>query len=291
MAAAQKTNKCVCYTNSCSHSSGGTCYVSTCTEYKSGCLPGCKGCEKMKCQDGKPCKCCTPLCGCQKDCYEDCSDNNCKGLDKNCERCKKKCERGKACICYRCSCGTQCNGFLCACCYYCNPGKCQSKGTCDGYVLGKCPEGMCKGHGTYDDDGRPVYVENCTCNNERIDFSCQCYKSKYDNKCRCIRGEPDGHGNCVAKCYMCGKLCSQHSYIHEGTIVVASLAVAMIIIIVCSRYRDKIRRVFYELSGSISRAPQLSSAYTNNLVGDKFPEEMNIDRYPAFRPMPYAGLA
>ncbi|CDR94756.1 hypothetical protein BBBOND_0110540 [Babesia bigemina] len=33
------------------------------------------------------------------------------------------------------------------------------------------------------------------------------------------------------------------------------------------------------------------SSPLNNLVGDGIPEEVNIDRYPAFRPRAYAGLA
>ncbi|CDR96137.1 hypothetical protein BBBOND_0300420 [Babesia bigemina] len=237
----EETNSCICDTSKCPHYKDGTCYESTCTEYKSGCPPGCKGCEK-RCTPGQKCKCCTPRCGCKDDCYAKDSNGTCKGKvpGGSCERCKVKCKDSDKCICYQCSCGTQCNGFLCACCYFCNPGKCKSKDTCDGYVLGKCAD-KCQGHGTYDDNGQPFYAKECKCTRGE---DCKCYTSKHDRKCRCIFGEPQKDGNCLIKCDMCGKLCSQDSYVRLGTIVVVLVAIAVILLFVWHQYRDKLRKMF-----------------------------------------------
>ncbi|CDR94649.1 hypothetical protein BBBOND_0109470 [Babesia bigemina] len=297
MAARQVEGKdCVCFILSCK-GENELCADSTCTTCMACCSPGCKDC-KEHCEKGQKCRCLNLCCGCPTNCYKDgFGEASCKKKNqtKGCKRCETKCAKSERCICYQCDCGTQCNGFLCACCYWCNPGKCKRKGTCDGFVLGKCYSGegnkKCKGHGTYNDEGRPEYVDNCTCEPKNSNSGCTCYKSKYDNKCRCIRGVPDEYGNCVIKCDLCGKLCSQDSYIHQGTLVVVPLAIAMVLIIVWCKYRDIIRKVFYELRGSSSRAPKHSSAYTNNLVGDKIPEQSSTDRYSAIRPMPYVGLS
>ncbi|CDR96813.1 hypothetical protein BBBOND_0307170 [Babesia bigemina] len=248
--------KCQCVVISCQN---GTelCTSSTCTTCMACCSPKCEGCEK-KCRDGEKCKCLNLCCGCPTNCYENGFDKaSCKEKNqtKGCKRCLTKCTKSNRCICYQCSCGTQCNGFLCACCYWCNPGKCKRKGTCDGFVLGKCPEGKCKGHGTYNGEGKPVYVDKCECEPNK---PCKCIinqkeqneRDKSDTKCRCIRGEPDGHGNCLIKCDLCGQLCSQDSYIHQGTLVVVPLAIAMVLIIVWVKYRDKFRKAFYELRGT-----------------------------------------
>ncbi|CDR94628.1 hypothetical protein BBBOND_0109260 [Babesia bigemina] len=286
--------KCKCVVFSCK---GGKelCTDSKCETCMACCHPDCKGCEK-KCKDGEKCKCLNLCCGCKENCYGESKDGTCKGKGStDCQRCREKCKDSQKCICYQCNCGTQCNGFLCACCYFCNPGKCKREGTCDGYVIGKCTaEKGCQGHGTYDDEGRPVFGKKCECGPKGSGKDCTCYTSKRnpnDKKCRCIFGDFQKDGNCLIKCDLCGKLCSQDSYIHRGTLVVVPLAIAMVLIIVWVKYRDIIRKVFYELRGSSSRAPKHSSAYTKNLIGDRIPEESNIDRYSAIRPGTYGGLS
>ncbi|CDR95838.1 hypothetical protein BBBOND_0209910 [Babesia bigemina] len=294
-----KNNKCECQPTVCHNYGDQPCDDPNCTKCRFGCPPGCKGCEK-KCGDGKPCKCCTPRCGCENDCYEKDSKGPCKGKNGGkCKRCETKCKNSAdgTCICHYCSCGTKCNGVICSCCNWCDPRNCNG-GPCDGYVLGRCgAEGLkeCKGHVKYDNyDAKGDYygavLKRETKNVITCDGNPHPGKECNGNNCNWIRGELQPDGYCVKFCTYCDKLCGQDNFRRCCTIAIPLVITVLAILIFRFMLPEKYHAITTKIRAVFPSSPRHPGRSLSNLVGDRIPEEMNVDRYPAVRPRAYAGL-
>ncbi|CDR71873.1 hypothetical protein, conserved [Babesia bigemina] len=290
-------NKCGCKPISCQKQGEGPCASPQCTQCKTCCDAECNGC-KVKCKANEPCKCYITRCGCKDDCYANGSDGHCRGLKSSCERCKIRCQGSPKCICHYCSCGTKCNGVICSCCSWCDPRNCSGV-PCNGYVIGKCPEpGPCKGHVKYDiydkndKDGKygAVYNRNDT---NRIPCDKKPHQGKdcTNNNCNWLRGERNENGCCIIKCTYCGTLCGQDKFRRCCYIAIPVVIIVLLFLIFRFMLPEKFHAITTKIRAAFPTSPRHHGRSFTNLVGDRIPEEVNIDRYPAFRPRAYAGLA
>ncbi|CDR95992.1 hypothetical protein BBBOND_0211390 [Babesia bigemina] len=286
-----KNNKCECKPTRCGKGDE-PCANPQCIECKYGCDADCKGCEK-NCKDGKPCKCCTPVCGCPTNCYGDDKKSKCKGQN-SCERCKVKCKDSDKCICHRCSCGKQCTGVICSCCSWCDPKNCSGK-KCDGYVIGRCEgNGPCKGHVKYDNDGNDNYGAVLNRNDtNRIPCDGKPHPGKKctGNNCNWISADDIKDGCCLKFCTYCGDLCGQDKF--RRCCYIATPVVITVLAFLIFRFMlpEKFHAITTKIRAAFPSPPRHPGRSLSNLVGDRLPEEMNVDRYAAFRPKAFAGLA
>ncbi|CDR96153.1 hypothetical protein BBBOND_0300580 [Babesia bigemina] len=249
-------NDCNCLNITCGQVADGPCPYAECKTCKSCCSPGCEGC-KVKCEANESCKCYITCCGCPTDCYGDKKNGECKGKEStnSCKRCENRC----------------------------------TEGPCDGYVIGRCKDkgyDKCEGHVKYH-DGNPVW--------ERKKYGDKCMDSHpyacNENDCKWARGKRDENGNCVLKCTYCGTLCSQDwCRIWLGVLIIG-LIILSCFIVMWGMFPETFHRMTTKIRAAFSSSPGHPGRSLTNLVGDEIPEEMNIDRYPAFRPRAYAGLS
>ncbi|CDR97278.1 hypothetical protein BBBOND_0311810 [Babesia bigemina] len=290
-------NQCGCGKTECTHTAKyGVCCDRTCKVYKAGCPPGCEGC-KVKCKAKGKCQCCTPRCGCEADCYEK-GDGTCKGIG-TCTRCNARCKQDNKCLCHFCSCGIHCNGVICSCCSWCDPENCSGK-ECNGFVIGRCKDKYpdttgCRGHvkyDIYDKDGKYGALYNRDAENV-----IPCDRKPHPGKpctgknCNWLSGVRDVNGNCVIKCTYCGKLCGQDNFRRCCTIAIPLVITVLAFLIFRFMLPEKFHAIMTKIRATFASSPRHSARSFSNLVGDKIPQEMNTDRYPAVPPRAYAGLA
>ncbi|CDR94485.1 hypothetical protein BBBOND_0107830 [Babesia bigemina] len=254
MVQAGGTNPCACDKNSGPDHDKGPCEKAECPQCYSCCLPRCGDCKKQ-CQENGKCKCSNACCGCPTNCLDKSASESCEGIGTGCQRCVKRCNKEKPC-------------------------------TCDGYVLGRC-DGPCKGHVRYDQNGA---VRD---RNEEPIIQCD---ESHHGKCtaKCIKWacvEKDKNGNCIIKCTYCGKLCGQDKFRRCCYIAIPVVIIVLAFLIFRFMLPEKFHAITTKIRAAFPSSPRHPGRSLSNLVGDRIPEEMSVDRYPAFRPKAFSGLA
>ncbi|CDR96637.1 Metallothionein like protein, putative [Babesia bigemina] len=206
--------------------------------------------------------------------------NKCKCLNITCdENINGPCSKDACKTCKSC-CSPGCKGCIKNC-------STNEPCPCDGYVIGRCPDGIkCQGHVKYD-NGKPVWD-----------------RKEYENNCRklhgvnctynCDRwaiGVRDMNKNCVIICTYCNKLCSQDwCRIWLGVLIIG-LIILSCFIVMWGMFPETFHRMTTGIRAAFPISPVSSCRSPSHLVGDRIPDEVNIDRYPAFSRRTYAGLS
>ncbi|CDR94660.1 hypothetical protein BBBOND_0109580 [Babesia bigemina] len=240
------------------------------------------GCNGVNCQC---CKRCNPVttcpgkgkCDTEEKHGDKCPKGQCKQKPGDCSTVNCMCDdmgvRAKhngECVC-KCRCEQKCPRILCAdkrgkestgkpgtCC------KSNSDCTCEC----KC---NCNAYGKY-------YCKDHKANSKGCDIS----------KCNIIFY---GIGQCRFKCTNCGRLCDQDRCMNWIRVIVIGLIILASLFVLRAIFPEKFRAIMTKIRATFASSPVHSGRSLNTLVGDTIPEETNIDRYPAFRPRIYAGLA
>ncbi|CDR95875.1 hypothetical protein BBBOND_0210280 [Babesia bigemina] len=241
------------------------------------------------------CKCNDIRCGCKDDCNKD-GYGKCKGIkNQSCQRCQRRCKPEGPCICYFCNCGTHCNGVICSCCKWCDPRNCSGE-ECNGYVIGRCPDGIeCRGHVKYDiydkDNNYGALLDRNDKNRIECDGKPHPGKKCTESNCNWLSGVRDINGNCVIKCTYCGKLCGQDNFRRCCTIAIPLVIIVLAFLIFRFMLPEKFHAITTKIRAAFPSSPRYPGRSLSNLSGGRIPEEMSVDRYPAVRPRAYAGLS
>ncbi|CDR96984.1 hypothetical protein BBBOND_0308870 [Babesia bigemina] len=237
------------------------------------------GCNGVNCQC---CRWCNPdtTCGKNGDCNSEeihgtnCPKGKCKQSPGSCSEVTCMCkemgmvEREGLCEC-KCKCEKQCPRILCA--------KAKKDGTsrlCSKHSNGGCGcecKCNCNAFGKYYCKDHEAGGKGCNISECNIIFY--------------------GIGQCRFPCTNCGRLCDQDRCMIWIRVIVIGLIIVASLFVMRAIFPEKFHAIMAKIRASFPITSVHSGRSLNNLVGDRIPVEVGIDRYPAFRARTYTGLA